>query len=102
MTYIDKQLADREFSPEGSGKNPFIVKFGGGAGKAVRKNHQDLAYVQYSQDLQVEDTLNEWAPFLTRIDWEVARWAKLRGPSSTALSELLGIDGVACPHINLG
>ncbi|KAF9790566.1 hypothetical protein BJ322DRAFT_999138 [Thelephora terrestris] len=38
---------------------------------------------------------SEWAPFSTRMDWEVAHWAKLRGPSSTALSELLGINGLA-------
>ncbi|KAF8824578.1 hypothetical protein HHX47_DHR8000471 [Lentinula edodes] len=37
---------------------------------------------------------NPWAPFQSRTDWEVARWAKMRGPSSTAFSELLEIDGV--------
>jgi len=45
------------------------------------------------------DQMATWAPFKSRIDWEVARWAKLRGPSSTAFSELLSIDGVSlkCP-----
>ena len=33
-------------------------------------------------------------PFPDRINWEVARWAKLRGPGSTAVSELLSIDKV--------
>lgn len=37
---------------------------------------------------------NTWAPFKSEIDWKVARWAKLRGPGSTAFSELLAIDGV--------
>ncbi|KAK7437570.1 hypothetical protein VKT23_018468 [Stygiomarasmius scandens] len=37
---------------------------------------------------------NIWAPFTSEIDWRVAKWAKLRGPSSTALTELLAIDGV--------
>jgi hypothetical protein len=37
---------------------------------------------------------NPYAPFASKIEWEVARWAKLRGPGSTAFSELLGIDGV--------
>ncbi|CDO69394.1 hypothetical protein BN946_scf185040.g7 [Trametes cinnabarina] len=36
-----------------------------------------------------------YAPFRSRIDWEVARWAKMRGPGSNAGSELLGIDGLA-------
>jgi hypothetical protein len=37
---------------------------------------------------------NPYHPFQTRIDWEVTKWAKLRGPSSTAFTELLAIDGV--------
>ncbi|KAF9471791.1 hypothetical protein BDN70DRAFT_819556 [Pholiota conissans] len=36
----------------------------------------------------------EWAPFNSRMDWEIARWAKLRGPGSTAFSDLLSIEGV--------
>jgi hypothetical protein len=44
--------------------------------------------------------INTWSPFLSRLDWEVARWAKLRGPSSTAFSELLAIDGV-CGTLHL-
>ena len=37
---------------------------------------------------------NPYAPFTNRINWEIAKWAKLRGPSSTAFSELLSISGV--------
>lgn len=37
---------------------------------------------------------NPRAPFNSKKDWEVARWAKLRGVGSTAFSELLAIDGV--------
>ncbi|KAF9061054.1 hypothetical protein BDP27DRAFT_1369990 [Rhodocollybia butyracea] len=36
---------------------------------------------------------NKWSPFASRLDWEVAQWAKMRGSSSTAFSELLAIDG---------
>lgn len=39
-------------------------------------------------------TENIWAPFQSRRDWEFAQWAKNRGPSSTAVTELLAIDGV--------
>ncbi|KAJ3897226.1 hypothetical protein F5879DRAFT_983267, partial [Lentinula edodes] len=28
-------------------------------------------------------TENKWAPFASRMDWEIARWAKLRGTGST-------------------
>lgn len=37
----------------------------------------------------------EWAPFKSKIDWEVAHWAKICGPGSTAFSDLLAIDGVS-------
>lgn len=46
-------------------------------------------------ELHVNGTGNPWAPFLSKMEWEVSRWAKLRGPSSTAFSELLAIEGVS-------
>ena len=42
---------------------------------------------------------NPWAPFTSEIDWMVARWAKLRGPGSTAFSELLAINGVRVQYL---
>ena len=74
------------------------MKFGGRAGEAIGRSHEP-GYARYSRDLLNEDTPGEWAPFSTRMEWELARWAKLRGPSSTALSELLKIDGVRYPFI---
>lgn len=62
------------------------------AGAQVR--NPDSCRPQYSQSLH-EHTMNSpYSPFASRLDWEVARWAKLRGPGSTAVSELLEIDGV--------
>ena len=37
---------------------------------------------------------NIWHLFQSQRDWEFAKWAKNRGPSSTAVSELLAIDGM--------
>ena len=37
---------------------------------------------------------NPWALFNLKKDWEIEKWAKLRGVRSTAFSELLAIDGV--------
>ena len=37
---------------------------------------------------------NVFSPFESELDWKIARWAKLRGPGSTAVSELLEIPGV--------
>ncbi|KAI9442877.1 hypothetical protein BJY52DRAFT_1206753 [Lactarius psammicola] len=35
-----------------------------------------------------------WAPFRSQCDWEIAHWAKMRGPTSTAVMELLAIPEV--------
>ncbi|KAG2064838.1 hypothetical protein BDR04DRAFT_1130628 [Suillus decipiens] len=40
-----------------------------------------------------ENDENLYYPFASKIEWEVARWAKLHGSSSTAFSDLLSIDG---------
>jgi hypothetical protein len=37
---------------------------------------------------------SQWAPFRSQCDWEFARWAKMRGPTSTAVTELLAIPEV--------
>lgn len=39
-------------------------------------------------------TDNIWSLFQTQRDWDFAQWAKNRGPSSTAVTELLAIEGV--------
>lgn len=59
---------------------------------------QQRADAMYDQDAR-KASGNPYAPFASRLDWEVARWAKLRGPGSNALSELLGIDGVRYPAL---
>lgn len=37
-----------------------------------------------------------WAPFQSECDWDVAHWAKMNGPSSSALTDLLAIPNVRC------
>jgi hypothetical protein len=86
------QSSDTPATPDSA---PFIVNFPG-AGKVLGKQPLPAGYQQYAGNFHAEENnLSEWAPFSTRLEWEVARWAKLRGPSSTALSELLQIDGVS-------
>ncbi|THU81515.1 hypothetical protein K435DRAFT_873253 [Dendrothele bispora CBS 962.96] len=43
---------------------------------------------------------NIWAPFQSEINWRIAKWAKMRGPSSTSFTELLAMDGV-CEKLGL-
>jgi len=35
-----------------------------------------------------------WAPFQSELDWNIARWVKMRGHTSSAVAELLAIPGV--------
>ena len=43
-----------------------------------------------------EDTAlqSDWAPFVSQCDWQVAHWAKMRGSTSSAVTELLAIGEV--------
>ncbi|KIJ89870.1 hypothetical protein K443DRAFT_117413 [Laccaria amethystina LaAM-08-1] len=85
----------------------FIIGDGYGVKPAVRIRYNDkhpsaragqpLTHQESSDDVYGA-TLgggdNPWAPFNSKKDWEIARWAKLRGAGSTAFSELLAVDGV--------
>jgi len=63
---------------------------------APLENATKTSYETYQDALPKANAIpNIWAPFASKIDWEIARWAKLRGPSSTALSELLKVKGVS-------
>ncbi|KAG1746413.1 hypothetical protein EDB19DRAFT_1952622 [Suillus lakei] len=43
----------------------------------------------------INDAEKPYSPFSSRMDWEIAQWAKLHGPTSTAFSDLLSIGGVS-------
>ncbi|KAF8876086.1 hypothetical protein BD779DRAFT_1613361 [Infundibulicybe gibba] len=47
-----------------------------------------------SNSHSLSTTRNPYSPFTSKIDWEIAQWAKFRGPSSTAFTELMAIDGL--------
>jgi hypothetical protein len=66
----------------------------GRAGSPIEK--RDIPTNQRYQST-FHDVDNIYAPFTSQLDWEVARWGKIRGGSSTAFNELLAIDGVSAP-----
>lgn len=75
-----------------------IVKFGGRAGCVIEapKNAQhQYGNASYQSSLGAASTNNPWYPFQSKLDWEVGKWAKLRGPGDTSFSELLAIEGVS-------
>jgi hypothetical protein len=75
-------------------KKPYIVKFSKGKAGATYPNpdciDQNTAYTS-----QIGNKENPFSPFYSKIEWEVALWAKTRGPSSTAFTELMSIEGVS-------
>ena len=68
----------------------FVEKYPGRAGEILEGSAgaQNCGYGSYNHDK------NLYAPFAHRLDWEIARWCQLRGPGSTAVTELLSINGV--------
>ena len=86
---VQRRLRERE-------QMPIVVHYPNqrlGAGQPV-DSAQDSSNATYGAQL---DDSNIYAPFASKVDWEIAWWAKLRGPSSTAFSELVSIEGVS-PH----
>ncbi|KAK7442234.1 hypothetical protein VKT23_016204 [Stygiomarasmius scandens] len=76
-----------------------ITKFGGRAGETLPGSDSEIShdlrsgFSRYQSKIS-DNSDNIWAPFTSRIDWEVARWAKMHKTGSTAFSDLLAIDGV--------
>ena len=72
----------------------YVKRFGGQAGKPIYANING-GYSNYAEQLETGSQENIWAPFASKMEWEVAQWAKLRGPGSTSFSEFLEIEGVS-------
>jgi hypothetical protein len=51
---------------------------------------------------RMANSINPYFPFASRVDWLLAKWAKERGPSSTALAELLAIPEVSSRLAQVG
>ncbi|KAI0336980.1 hypothetical protein BDW22DRAFT_1340702 [Trametopsis cervina] len=65
------------------------------AGQPIAMHGSGSCYdsIQYNSQLRGTPN-NPYGPFNSKLDWEIARWAKLRSPSSTAMTELLQIEGL--------
>jgi hypothetical protein len=76
------------------GSMPFVERFPSGmAGNPISNMGQSVPGYQALRDNLGQGHI--WYPFRSQRDWEFARWAKNRGPSSTAVTELLAIEGVS-------
>ncbi|KAI9512931.1 hypothetical protein F5148DRAFT_1279199 [Russula earlei] len=64
------------------------------AGAPIPAASEMPGYAGY-KDQFVDSEANIWAPFASKLDWEMAQWAKLCHPGSMALTELLKLEGNA-------
>ena len=100
--------AEREAAERQTRRNTFIVRLKAStAGAPIRMGTGNVgakvsasSYKSYGEQVGDGTKDNPYHPFSTRMEWEVARWAKLRGSGSTAFSDLLAIEGV-CLHRRL-
>ncbi|KAH9015234.1 hypothetical protein EDB85DRAFT_2076369 [Lactarius pseudohatsudake] len=75
--------------PEGNGPELVVERFlYGSAGVPLPGVHQGLSSYQTSLEALGQSI---WAPFQSQGDWELVRWAKMRGPTSSAVADLLAI-----------
>ena len=56
---------------------------------------QGIATMQEYDDAFGGPPEEKYFPFTSKTNWELAKWAKLRGPSATSFTELLNISGVS-------
>jgi hypothetical protein len=79
---------------------PTIIPFPlASAGRKIRVGGE-YPYLQMWKKVKGHQN-NLYNPFISRLDWEVARWAKLRGPSASAFDEFLKIPGVSSSYVSL-
>ena len=78
--------------------HPEITKFSvGNAGAVYERTHRNGNQGYHRADSNADNS-NPYEPFSSKLDWEIACWAKTRGPGSNALTELLSINGVSFPY----
>lgn len=88
LTATERRQAEQDIWVE-----PIVYQYPGHAGEMIEEKNKS-GYTGYKRAVGAESENNPYAPFKSKIDWDMARWAKLRGPSSTAVTELMGIEDV--------
>ncbi|KAH8989509.1 hypothetical protein EDB86DRAFT_3245193 [Lactarius hatsudake] len=74
-------------------RHPKVTRYpGGNAGVAHSKTNM-TENQKYKTKIGDASQSNPYAPFASSLDWQIAKWAKLRGPSSTAFTEMMAIEG---------
>lgn len=81
-------------------RKTFVVHFPSqAAGAPITNSPESISrmgtYENYQANISERSADNPYAPFASKMDWEIARWAKTRGSGSTAFTDLLAIEDVS-------
>ncbi|VDB94448.1 unnamed protein product [Peniophora sp. CBMAI 1063] len=110
----DQPEEDQHEEDQGAGDAPpppapkrRIVNYGGRAGEAINADDgPGEPYADYESQLaDGASPTNAYHPFATKMDWDLAAWAKGHNIGSNALTDLLKIDNVRslffdpCKHL---
>jgi hypothetical protein len=68
-----------------------VRKFPGKAGKIY--SVENTGNEEYEEMVGILE--NVYAPFSSKLEWEIAKWAKLQGTTSTAFSDMMKIEDVS-------
>jgi hypothetical protein len=68
----------------------------GEPGAPIPSEH-DGSHVYHTSQEAFQSSI--WAPFSSQCDWDIAHWAKMQGPMSSALADLLAIPEVSLSPI---
>lgn len=86
IAHANKELDRRARVEDALDEEPVATKSFPGAGGIV--GHTAVPQNAYAADP------NPYHPFANKTDWEMAWWAKKRGPGQTAFNDLLEVEGV--------
>jgi hypothetical protein len=91
---VPRIIHSRKIFEDAFHRKPVIERFPSSLAGAPLSDKRDATSEElYHSDIETSAN-NPYAPFTSKTDWEIARWAKLRGSGSTAFTDLLKIDGV--------
>lgn len=85
------EAARRQVADESLWNEPTVEKFPLDSAGKIYSNGEQNSYERAEHHFR---STNPFKPFISRMDWEIAQWAKLHNISATAVTELLQIDEV--------
>ena len=95
---IDEPMDDPNVDTRDDGRpnlpHIFVQTFTHGRAGAPVNGIRISADQHYQSNLTPNGASNIYAPFASKLDWEFAKWAKSSSISSTAITNLLKIEGV--------